>query len=319
MCSNLAPGYSVRQPTQEDIPAILTIIHDFELVESGEVDFYDTSHILMDWEDLDLSKDVWIIIAPGGQPCGYATLTPDEGQIVADGYVHPQHKNRGVGTTLIELMERRAGELVAEDTTAKRLVLINNILANSPESVTLLERHGYELARVYFRMHIELEPNLVLPVPIWPEGVTLRTSDGSPEDIRLAHEVIEDGFRDHWAHIPRELNDWEHNMVRENFDPSLWFFAQAESEIVGAALCKTREANYGWVEQLAVRRPWRKHGLGMALLHETFRTFQRRGAHRVGLGVDGQSLTGAQRLYERAGMHVTMRIGRYEKVLRPGL
>ncbi len=53
----------------------------------------------------------------------------------------------------------------------------------------------------------------------------------------------------------------------------------------------------GWIDQVAVRRPWRT---------------------RVGLGVDGQSLTGAQRLYERAGMQVTMHIGTYEKELRPG-
>jgi hypothetical protein len=35
----------------------------------------------------------------------------------------------------------------------------------------------------------------------------------------------------------------------------------------------------------------------------------------VGLGVDAASLTGATRLYEKAGMHVTRRYDTYEKVL----
>ncbi len=50
----------------------------------------------------------------------------------------------------------------------------------------------------------------------------------------------------------------------------------------------------------------------------SFSTFYLRGFKRAGLGVDGESLTGAQRLYERAGMHVVMSIGRYEKELVAG-
>ena len=38
----------------------------------------------------------------------------------------------------------------------------------------------------------------------------------------------------------------------------------------------------------------------------------------MGLGVDAQSLTGATRLYEKAGMHVDRQYANYEKELRPG-
>jgi ribosomal protein S18 acetylase RimI-like enzyme len=67
-----------------------------------------------------------------------------------------------------------------------------------------------------------------------------------------------------------------------------------------------------------VLRPWRRQGLGLALLHHTFAEFYQRGTHKVGLGVDAQSLTGATRLYERAGMHIARRFISYEKELRPG-
>jgi mycothiol synthase len=106
-------------------------------------------------------------------------------------------------------------------------------------------------------------------------------------------------------------------MVREEFDPTLWFLAQDGEKIAGALLGRVREAERGWVDQVAVLRPWRKRGLGTALLRQAFEAFHRRGITRVGLGVDGQSLTGAQRLYEQVGMQVTMRIGHYEKELRP--
>jgi ribosomal protein S18 acetylase RimI-like enzyme len=54
-----------------------------------------------------------------------------------------------------------------------------------------------------------------------------------------------------------------------------------------------------------VRKPWRKRGLGLALLHHAFGVFYSRGQPRIALGVDAQNPTGATRLYERAGMHVT--------------
>ena len=66
---------------------------------------------------------------------------------------------------------------------------------------------------------------------------------------------------------------------------------------------------------LAVRRPWRQHGLGMALLRHSFGEFHRRGARKVGLGVDSENTTGATRLYERAGMHVAQQFDFFEKVL----
>jgi ribosomal protein S18 acetylase RimI-like enzyme len=235
---------------------------------------------------------------------------------VADGYVHPAHYGQGIGTTLIELTEARATELIPTMPERIRLVLVNNIIASSEAARTLFETHGYTLKRVYFQMHITLDKPP--QPPSWPEGISMRVCNGSEEDIRRAYATIEESFQDHWAHTPVSFEEWRRWMVREEFDSTLWFFAQDNGEIVGATLCRVHEAGHGWIIQVGVRRPWRKRGLAEALLRQAFSTFYQRGITRVGLGVDAQSLTGAQRLYERVGMHVTMRIGRYEKELRPG-
>ena len=60
----------------------------------------------------------------------------------------------------------------------------------------------------------------------------------------------------------------------------------------------------GYVGLLGVRRPWRRKGLGEALLLRSFQAFRERGWTRGTLGVDASSPTGATRLYERAGMRV---------------
>ena len=75
------------------------------------------------------------------------------------------------------------------------------------------------------------------------------------------------------------------------------------------------DPRFGWIGVLGVRPRWRRRGLATALLHQSFRDFRRRGATRVGLGVDAENMTGAVRLYERVGMHVVRRNDTYEKRL----
>jgi len=93
-------------------------------------------------------------------------------------------------------------------------------------------------------------------------------------------------------------------------------------QIAGMSLCSpkmTEDPDMGWVNVLGVRRPWRRRGLALALLHHTFGEFYRRGKARVGLGVDASSLTGALDLYKKAGMHPVRQYANFEKELRPGV
>ena len=253
--SKLPMGYRVRNPTESDIPAILKLLYAFDLAESGEADSYEPEDIRNDWRDLDVAKDAWAIVAPDNALSGYGTLTveAETGRIFADGYVHPLHYGRGIGTTLITLMEARAAELVPALPEGIRIVLVNNIIATSEPGRSLLERQGYSLNRVYFRMHITLdEPP---QPPVWPQGISVRVCDGSEEDIHQVYETIEEGFKDHWAHTPRSFEDWRRWLIREDFDPKLWFIAQDGDKIVGATLCRVREPGNGWIDQVGVLRP----------------------------------------------------------------
>ena len=183
--------------------------------------------------------------------------------------------------------------------------------------------YGYKLVRNYYRMIIEFdqEPQQ----PIIPEGLRIETIDieNELEDALLA---LDDGFSDHYGHVERSLDDmlkqWTHYLEnKKDFDPTLWFLAKDGDQIAG--LCRNtaslpEDPYMGWVNQLCVRKPWRRKGLGMALLLTAFDEFYRRGKKRAGLGVDATSLTNATRLYERAGMHVTGKYDTYELELRPG-
>ena len=78
---------------------------------------------------------------------------------------------------------------------------------------------------------------------------------------------------------------------------------------------RPEEPGVGWIGILGVRRPWRRRGLGRALLLHAFHEFRARGFTEAGLGLDAASLTGATRLYESVGMHVSAQFDFYEKQL----
>jgi ribosomal protein S18 acetylase RimI-like enzyme len=85
---------------------------------------------------------------------------------------------------------------------------------------------------------------------------------------------------------------------------------------VGAIVCVPRaseEEDAGWIEDLAVLRPWRGRGIGLALLLQGLGALHRRGLRAALLGVDADSPTGATRLYERVGMREVRRTELYSK------
>src|SRR5437016_3207285 len=128
MHPQLPEGYTIRNPTRDDIAAIIDLLHDFDVAEAGEADVYEPDDILRDWDHLDVTKDAWLLFAPDGQLSGYATLADDDGgRWLADGYVHPAQKGRGIGAAILELTEARARELVAEVPKGTLQVLVNNI------------------------------------------------------------------------------------------------------------------------------------------------------------------------------------------------
>ena len=110
----------------------------------------------------------------------------------------------------------------------------------------------------------------------------------------------------------------------EIFRPENYFLAWDGDQVAGISLCYHHlpgQDDLGWVGTLGVLRPWRSKGLGLALLQHSFCELYRQGQRKIGLGVDASSLTGATRLYEKAGMRSdpSYEMMMFEKELRPGL
>ena len=92
------------------------------------------------------------------------------------------------------------------------------------------------------------------------------------------------------------------------FDPALWFVARHGEEIVGFCLGFRRNwkgAPDGYVSDLGVRPARRGGGLGFALLTTVLAALAARELPTATLDTDADNLTGALRLYRKAGMTAT--------------
>lgn len=175
-----------------------------------------------------------------------------------------------------------------------------------------LRARGFSHVRSSSRMLLDLA--VPTAEPEWPQGVAVRTfRDG---DERTFYDVHQETFRDMWEPIEDTYEEWSHWFLESPaFAPNLWFLAHEAGEPAGLAMCFPHEtrSGCGWVRVLGVRRPWRKRGLGRALLLHAFEAFRSLGLTEAGLGVDSESETGANRLYESVGMRVAARFDILER------
>ena len=314
MAEVLPPGYVTRPPRPDEVAAVADLIIATDLVEYGQAD-YSVKELAADWREFDLDRNAWVVTAPNGAIAGYGSLWELGGvDLNADVYVHPEQTGRGIGTQLVRVSEARAREYVPLAPPDARVVLHNHVNSANAAACELLRGEGYAAVRYFLRMIADLdEPP---PAPEWPAGLRVHVCVPGEDEPRF-YAASEEAMRDHWGHVPLSFEEWRKEFVGEHFAPDLWFLVLDDDEPAGVAICRYY-LDMGFVRTLAVRKPWRERGLGLALLRHAFGEFYRRGKRQVGLGVDAESPTGATRLYERAGMRVAARYATFEKELRPG-
>lgn len=315
----LSPDLSLRPATWADAQAVAELILDVCTADGDPTVAVTTEELRREWKNVGftLESDAWVVETAHGRIVGYEEFYNRfaHASLGGDGYVHPDHLGRGIGTAMLRALDERARREALLAAPGLRVFIRNGMATNDKVGRELHEAEGFRSVRYSWRMEITLQSPP--PGPIWPAAIELRPFAVSEHD-RKVFEAHEEAFQDHWGHTPGSFERWQHNLTgREDFDPSLWFIAWAGSQIAGYSLCRFR-MGIGWVGTLGVRRAWRKQGLGLALLNHSFGEFFRRGQPVIGLGVDAANPTGATRLYQKAGMHVAHEYVIYEKEFRPG-
>lgn len=288
----------IREPREDEASAIASLLNEHAQFAFGETEIAEAE--VRHWFAM---PEIWIRVAEqDGRLVGYVDAVKRGGDATE---LDVRTTDSAVAKTLLA-----AGEAHAR--TGPLRVVVQGDDEILREAV---EADGWEPVRHSYQMRIELADDL--PEPRWPEGITARTMQ--PGEEQRIYEANNEAFADDWHFRSQPFERWSSDAFgRENFDRTLVWVAEEDGELVGFSANSwhfSEDPEFGWIGILGVRPRWRRRGLATALLYQSFRDFRRRGATRVGLGVDAQNTTGAVRLYERVGMHVARRNDTYEKRL----
>ena len=316
-------GYTWRTARRTDAHAIYQLYAAADLADhTWWAGTLEEVHNDFDSPRSDPQRGTLVAVAPDGSlaAVGWIFINPEGSQELRAflwGQVHPKHRMRGLGDRLLHWQEQRAARLLADFADGRPRKLRAVALSTQEDRNRLLQRHGFEAVRNFYRMRRDLR----LPLPEKPLPPGVRIVRWSPELDEAARQASNEAFQDHWGSEPSTAEDWKlHFAASREFRPDITALALAGDRVVGVCMCTVRAEdnarqgiNEGWVNILAVVRAWRGKGLASALLMTSMEGFRAAGLETVGLGVDAENLTGALRLYESMGFRAVQRTITYFK------
>jgi len=248
-----------------------------------------------------------------GALVGYGWLQQTErtNQVEIDVYVRPSF-DAGLGPTILAHLERRAGELAAAAGHAGAWVG-THAYRQDTRSQDWLRAAGFGKQTTFTRMRIDLDP--ARPPEQLASHVTVRRATEEP-DLRLAHEIEEASFLEHYGNVPVSYQGWLDRLMDRGEGFRQVYLAELDGTPAGLLVSTGQfeeDENAGYVRTLGVLPAARGHGVGKVLLRDYFARAHREGRTAVLLHVDVANVTGALRVYESVGMRAVLETDAWAK------
>lgn len=246
------------------------------------------------------------LLAWGSVWCRVRPVTLSRAVLFGD--VHPAVRRQGVGRALLDWQLARAQERLTRELPAGLPRRVDLFVSHGDAGRAALARSaGLEPLRWFHKMTRAMDaPVVAQPVPAGLEMIAWTDAW-----VDAALEARNDAWREHWGYEPMPGDVWRHLFVE---DPSFLRpasrLAVADGRVVGFVMVTeqaTDDAGDGhtaWLDQIGVRRAWRRRGVAAALMGSALVALAEEGVRTVALDVDADSPTGAMDLYERHGFRV---------------
>lgn len=299
--------YFLRLPTLQDAQSVYDLMVRCDIRDVGfpDTDREDLGH---DWEQINLARDAWLAFDAKGVLHGYSAVLPwGEGARMVI-YDDPGTEDTDLFLGLLLMCEKRAMNIIQEINTPAKRSIYTHLSDSAVHQRSVLEEAGYRIKKYIFNMHKDLSGEQ--PGPELPQGFSIRSTI-SGQDEPAIHALIQEAFD--WREREYQcFEDWKKFMIHpDTFNADLWFLAIKDKEIIGTCLC-FKQTDIGWIRQLAVKKPYRKLGIGRALLQHSFKAFKVLGLPKAGLAVESEN-PNAVNFYQSVGMYKAVHLDEFVK------
>jgi mycothiol synthase len=337
--TRLSETLYTRPATLADLEAIVALVNQRSMTFAGmQTTTLARYQAWLDGTGLNLDTNSCLVSTTQGEIVGYCALNSSwpHVQIWVKLALCAAHQSWGIGAALLRWAETRAQEMLTAAPAGTRVVLNCDDAFNTDYATRdLLVVHGYIPVRQFIHLAIELDGPP--PEPVWPDGV--RVEAVRPEHWPKLDPALEEAFEDHWGVLrtdvmaelglqePQETDQADTDDTPTQDDslyfntPGLCFVALAGENVVGSCLCNAKTIEIpgtGKLGSVSVRRPWRRQGIGLALIYQALGAFYRRGIRKIITDTDANSFTNAPRLYIKAGFSTFCQQDIYQKQVRSG-
>jgi len=299
--------YFLRLPTPQDKQSVYDLMIRCDIRDVGfpDTDIEDLGH---DWDEINLARDAWLAFDAKGALHGYSAVLPwTEGARLVI-YDDPGTEDTDLFLGLLLMCEKRARNIIQEKNASDKRGIYTHLSDSAAYQRSILEEAGYRIKKYIFNMHKDLSGEQTEPE--LPQGFSIRSTI-SGQDEPAIHALVQEAF-DWREREYQSFEDWKMFMIHpDTFNSDLWFLAVKDNEIIGTCLC-FKQTDIGWIRQLAVKKPYRKLGIGRALLQHSFKAFRSLGLLKAGLAVESEN-PNAVNFYLSAGMYKAVHLDEYLK------
>ena len=257
--------------------------HHFEqwaaIMERVEGDVYDVdelAHVIQGEPE-----SAWILASRGEDSLGCGVGRPSSigGSLYAMARVLPEERGQGVGTMLYEALSKHAAGLGLTS-------LWGRITEGDTASRRFAEHRGFREVSREYEVVLDVAQAELAGDP--PAGVELVSLAERPDLEHAVHDVDVEVGPDvpshEEAHEPMTFDRWRATYLEgPGAMPAACIVALADGEVVGYTGLRRRGSVSPTAENMltAVRRPWRRRGIGTALKREQVARAQAAGVEEI--------------------------------------
>jgi mycothiol synthase len=227
------------------------------------------------------------------------------------GWLVPEWRRKGIGHAILHWQENRLRQIASMHQTHQSTGVFlfgGNADEAQIANRALLLSEGYQVAFTLVEMicHMPIPPIQVAPLP---DGLQVRPV--AKEHFPAIYAANDEAFQEsRYGYSRMSSEDFFQNLINTH----LWFVAWDGDRVAGLVINEINKAG-GYTPWVAVRRPWRRLGLGQALMTRSIQCFQERGIKQASIMTVAENPNRSVHLYESVGYRIVKRQPRYRKAM----